>query len=150
MNYRLMFTINAVILAVFGVLLMLVPEAVLVQFGGEVYVITVFIARFFGSALLLGGLLLWVLKDAIAAKMQKNIAYILGAFSVGGFAMTVLGMTSIGVLRKNAWALLVVYGFFALTYGYMLFLQPKSSESKARGGSRKPKNQQPTASGLPE
>jgi hypothetical protein len=148
MSYRFMFTINAVILAVIGALFMLMPASILTQFGGEVYVITLFVARFLGSAMLMAGLLLWVLKDSATIKMQKNVAYLLLAYSIGGFAMTLLGMTTIGVLRKNGWVLLVVYGLFALVYGYMLFLQPKSSESKSRSP-RKPKNTQPTTSGLP-
>lgn len=126
-----MFTINSVVLAIFGVLLMIMPEFVLTQFGSEIYAATLFVARFMGSALLMGGLLLWFLKDA-AAKTQKNIAFILLAFSIGGFAMGVLGMTSVGIFRANGWVLLVIYGVFALAYAYALFLQPKPTESKSR------------------
>jgi hypothetical protein len=131
MSYRLMFTINAVVLAIVGVLLMIVPEPVLKQFGSEVYVATLFVVRFFGSALLLGGLFLWFLKDAAPVKMQKNIAFLLLAYSIGGFVMSVLGMTAIGILRTNGWVLLVIFGLFALVYGYMLFLQPKPAPAKS-------------------
>ncbi len=132
MSYRLMFTINAVVLAIFGILFMIMPEFVLTQFGSEVYVATLFVARFMGSAMLMGGLFLWILKDAAPVKMQKNIAFLLLAYSVGGFVMGLLGMTSIGVFRANGWVLLVIYGVFALIYAYVLFLQPKSSDAKSR------------------
>jgi peptidoglycan/LPS O-acetylase OafA/YrhL len=131
MNYRLMFTINAVALALFGGLLTLMPVFVLNQFGSEVYVSTTFVTRFMGGALLMGGLLLWFLRDT-PAKIQKSTAFVLLASSIGGFAMSIFGMTSIGVFRTNGWVLLVIFGLFALVYGYMLFLQPKPSESKSR------------------
>jgi hypothetical protein len=139
MSYRLMFTINAVILAIFGLLFMILPGFVLAQFGSEMYVATLYAARFFGGALLLGGLLLWFLKDAAPVKMQKNIAFLLLAYSIGGFVMSVLGMTSIGVFRTNGWMLLVIFGLFTLVYGYMLFLQPKPASAKS-SSPRKVKN----------
>jgi len=70
--------------------------------------------------------------------------------------MSVLGMTSIGVFRSNGWLLLVVFGLFALVYGYMLFLQPKpaparsSSPRKAKDApSSKAKEFPPTNNGQP-
>lgn len=145
MSYRLMFTINAIALAIFGGALIIMPEPVLKQFGSEVYVSTLFVTRFMGGALLMGGLLLWFLKD-IPATTQKNIAFLLLAHSIGGFAMSLLGMTSIGVLRSNGWMLLVIFGLFTLVYGYMLFLQPKQTEAKPRAP-RKTKDTQSPNSG---
>ena len=146
MSYRLMFTINAVVLAIFGVLFMIMPDLVLKQFGGELYAATQFIARFMGGAFLMGGLMLWLVKDTTPVKTQKNIAYVLLACSLGGFALSIFGMTAVGVLRFNGWVLLVIYGFFSLLYGYALFLQPKNSEAKSRSP-RKPKDTPATNSG---
>ncbi len=129
-----MFTINAVVLAVFGAVLMIMPEFILNQFGSEVYVATIYVTRFFGSALLLGGLLLWFLKET-PAKTLKTIAFLFLAFSIGGFVMSLLGMTTVGVLRSNGWVLLVIFGLFSLIYGYMIYLQPKQpkqTEAKSR------------------
>lgn len=146
MSYRTLFTVNAVLLAIFGALFMLAPQLVLTQFGTEVYVATLFVARLMGSAFLMGGFSLWVLKDIAPAKTQKNMGYFLLAYSIGGFIFSLLGMTSIGVVRSNGWVLLVIFGLFTLLYGYSLFLQPKSSESKPRA-SRKPKDDSSTNSG---
>jgi hypothetical protein len=139
MSYRMMFTINAVIMAIFGVLFMIMPEFVLTQFKSEVYVATLFVARFMGSAMLLSSIFLWLVKDSAPAKMQKNIAFLLLAYSIGGFVMSLLGMTSIGVLRANGWVLLVLFGLFSLVYGYILFLQPKPAPAKS-SSPRKPKD----------
>ena len=148
MSYRLMFIVNSVVLAVFGVLFMVMPEFVLTQFKSEIYVATLFAARFMGGALLLGGLLLWFLLD-VPAKKQKTISLLMLAYSIGGFVMSLLGMTSIGVLRANGWVLLVIFGAFVLIYGYLLFLQPKQTEAKPRAP-RKPKAAPPANSGQPE
>lgn len=148
MSYRMMFTINAVILAIFGVLLMIMPEFVLTQFKSEVYISNLFVTRLFGSALLLSGIFLWILKDAIPAKMQKNIAFLLLAYSIGGFVASLLGMTSIGILRANGWVLLVLFGLFAMVYAYILFLQPKPAPAKS-SSPRKVKDVPPANSGQP-
>jgi uncharacterized membrane protein HdeD (DUF308 family) len=143
-----MFIVNAVVLAVFGGIFMVMPDFVLSQFKSEIYVATSYAARFLGGALLMSGLLLWFMQD-VPAKKQKTIAFILLAGSVGGFVMSLLGMTSIGVLRANGWVLLVIFGLFSLIYGYMLFLQPKPSEAKTRTP-RKPKATPAANSGQPE
>jgi hypothetical protein len=143
MSYRLMFIINAIVLAIFGVAFMIMPASILAQFKSEVYIATLYVARFMGAAVLMGGLLLWFLKD-VAAKMQKNIAFVLLAYSIGGFVLSLLGMTTFGVLRANGWVLLVVFGLFSLIYGYMLFLQPKPAPAKARNPRPKGKSVLPT------
>lgn len=142
----MMFIINSIVLAAFGVLFMIMPEPAIKQFGGEIYVATLFVARFMGGAMFMGGLMLWFVKDAVPAKTQRNIAFLLLVSSLGGFALSVAGMTAIGVLRTNGWMLLVIYGFFSLLYGYALFLQPKNFESKSRAP-RKAKEVPSTNSG---
>ncbi len=143
MSYQMMFIVNAVVLALFGGAFMIMPEFVLTQFKSETYVATMYLARFMGGSLALGGLLLWFLQD-IVAKKQKIIAFLLLASSIGGFVLTLFGMTSIGVLRANGWVLLVIFGLFSLIYAYMLFLQPKPAPSKA-SAPRKPKPAAPAA-----
>ena len=137
MSYHLMFIVNAFVLTVFGGALLIVPETVLSQFQSETYVATLYAARFMGGSLLMAGLLLWFLQD-IPQKKQKLVSFFLLAASIGGFALTLFGMTSIGVLRVNGWILLVGFGLFALIYAYLLFLQPKPAPAKS-SAPRKPK-----------
>jgi len=148
MSYRMMFTINAVVLAIFGALFMIMPKLILAQFQSDVYVSIVFVMQFLGSALLLSGVFLWILKDAIPAKMQKNVAFLLLAYSIGGFVMSILGMTSTRVFHINGWVMLVLFGLFALVYSYILFLQPKPAPAKS-SSPRKPKDVPSANSGQP-
>ncbi|MFN8412585.1 MAG: hypothetical protein U0Z26_09380 [Anaerolineales bacterium] len=145
MNYRLMFTINAIAVALFGAAFVIFPDFVYQQFNAEIYVIVNYISRFFGGTLLLFAWFLWMLKDMANAKLQKTIAIVLLGYSVIGFILTIMGMSrsSIGVLRVNGWVLLVIYGLFSLVYGYMLFLQPK--EQKQRAPAKKSKDSSPSA-----
>lgn len=146
MNYRIMFSVNAIVAAVLGALLFAMPEFVLTRLGAEVYVSTQFAVRFMGGVVFLMGLLLWFLKDVAPAKMQKTVAILLLAGSVVGFILSLLGISSIHIFRSNGWTLLVLYGFFSFVYAYMLFLQPKSSDAKSRAP-RKTKEAPPANSG---
>jgi hypothetical protein len=145
MSYRLMFIINAIALALVGVVFLIAPSAVLSQFKSEIYVATLYVARLLGAVMLLSGLLLWFLKDS-ATKLAKNISFLLLAYSIGGFVMSLLGMTTFGVVRDYGWVLLVIFGLFTLLYAYILFLQPKPAPAKSRSprGSSKGKSVLPT------
>jgi hypothetical protein len=147
MSYHLMFIVNAFVLAASGGALLIAPEAVLSQFQSEIYVATLYAARFMGGSLLVGGLLLWFLQD-IPQKKQKLASFFLLAASIGGFVLSLFGMTSIGVLRANGWILLVVFGLFALIYAYLLFLQPKPAPAKS-SAPRKPKPAPASNNGQP-
>lgn len=139
MNNRLMLTINAVAIALFGAAFMLMPEWMLTQFKTENYVATVFVVRLFGGAMLLAGFFLWLLKDLANAKLQKTLAMVMFACSLVGFGMIILGMTSVGVIRANGWLLLVIHGGFALAYAYMFFLLPRMEPKQKHRSPRKPK-----------
>lgn len=133
MNYRLMFTINAIAVALVGIGLLAVPEMILTQFSAETYVSVIYICRFLGGTLLLLAVLLWMLKDLTDTQSGRNIAMVMFGSSVAGFVLAIMGMSSIGVLRTNGWMLLVAFGLFILIYGYMLFLQPREDGGSPQG-----------------
>jgi hypothetical protein len=139
MNYRLMFTINAVAVALVGAGLLILPDFILSQFNIEIYVSVIYLCRFFGGTLLLTAWFLWMLKDMANAKLQRTIAMTLLGYSVAGFVLAIMGMSreSIGVVRTNGWMMLVLYGLFILIYGYMLFLQPKEQQKRSTKKSSK-------------
>jgi hypothetical protein len=126
MNYRIMFSLNAVVVALFGLGLMIVPNLILDQFSAETYVSVIYLCRFLGGTLFLLGWFLWLVKDMEDAQVQRNIAMVLFGSSLAGFVFSIMGMSSIGVLRVNGWILLVAFGLFVLVYGYALFLQPRT------------------------
>jgi hypothetical protein len=131
MNYRLMFTINAIVAAAIGALLLAVSKSMLILFGiTDATTATVVVTRFFGGSLVAAGVLIWFLKDV--KDMQRNTAITLLAASVVGFILTLLGMVSDKVIRSNGWVLLVIYFLFALGYAYLIFGVSVSVKKKKR------------------
>jgi hypothetical protein len=120
MNYRLLSTINAVLLAVFGVAFFIMPEFALGFFDTETYTATVFLARFFGATLVLAGMFIWMSKDLAGSRAERTLAIMLLVSSVFGFILTLIGMLGADVIRANGWILLVLHILFALGYGYLI------------------------------
>jgi len=129
MSYRVMFVINALVTLLAGLGFLIVPGRLLALFGTEARVPELLLARFFGSALLTLGLLLWFAKDAADEGAQKGmgIALLVGAFC--GLVVTVIGVSpASGVIRSNGWAAIVVYVLFGLGYAYLVFLKPRAAQ----------------------
>lgn len=130
MSYKFLFVLNALVSLAFGLALLFVPATVLGIFGVvERYVSTLLVSRFFGSAMVALGSVLWFAKDADDAAIQKNIGIALLISSVLGLIVTIVGMTGDrAVIRSNGWVAIVIYVLFALGYAFMLFLKPKMRE----------------------
>jgi len=128
MSYKLIFTLNALIVALLGLGLLFVPDMVLDQFGTEAYGSTVLVARFLGLGVLALGLVLWFAKDVADEATQKRIGFSLFATSVIGLVLSLIGISSLsGVLRTNNWMLIALFGLGSLVYGFMVFLKPRMS-----------------------
>ena len=125
MNYRVILILNAIVVVLFGVFFLILPQTALDQFGTEVYVSTLLVARFLGGALLMSGIFIWFLKDVFDQTTQKSVEIALLGGSVAGFVLSLIGMTSSGVIRTNGWVLLVITVLFGLIYAFLLFLQPQ-------------------------
>ena len=120
MNYRFMFIINAIGLALFGVMFLVMPEFVLTLFDTETYAATVFVARFLGGAMIMAGVFIWLAKGLTDARTEKTMVITLLTSSIVGFVLTLIGIVSVNVIRANGWVLLVIHILFVLGYGYLL------------------------------
>src|SRR5690348_3666670 len=108
--YRILFILNAIVVALIGGLFLILPQVGLDLFETETYVPMLLLARFFGGAMLMSGVFIWFLKDLIDEATQKNVAIALLAGSVGAFVLVLIGMSSI--LRTNGWIPLVLSVLF--------------------------------------
>ncbi len=129
MSYRILFILNAIVVMLAGALFLIMPQTALSQFGVEVYVSTVLVARFFGGAMLMSGIFIWFLKDVFDQKTQKNLGMAMFAGSVGGFILSLIGTTYSSVIRTNGWILLVITVVFSMCYAFLLFLMPQTSNT---------------------
>lgn len=129
MSYRILFVIDALLAFLFGLAFLFVPERVLGLFGTtEKYASTLLLARFFGTALVALGLVLWFAKDAEdAAQRGMGIALVVGALA--GLAVTLMGTFASGaVIRSNSWVAMLIYLLAGLGSAYLVFLAPRMRE----------------------
>ncbi|NWF63935.1 MAG: hypothetical protein HXY38_06475 [Chloroflexi bacterium] len=120
MNYRLLSTINATLLAVFGAVFLVMPDFALGFFNTETYAATSFLARFFGAAMVMAGAFVWIAKDLTDARAEKTMTIMLLVSSLIGFILTLVGMVGVDVIRANGWIPLVLHILFVLGYGYLV------------------------------
>ena len=120
MNFRLLSTLNAILLAVFGAAFLVVPDLTLGFFDTETYTATSFVARFLGAALVLAGMFIWLAKDQADARNQRTMTIMLLVASIVGFILTLMGMVGADVIRINCWIPLVLHILFVLGYGYLV------------------------------
>jgi len=132
MNYRIMFIVNALVAILFGLGFLFFPARVLGLFRTEAFVSTLLLSRFFGTAMLTLGLVLWFVKDVADESVQKGIGIALLVGAVTGLLVTALGtFASNAVIRANGWLAIVVYVLFGLGYGYLLFMNRPASLTSA-------------------
>ncbi len=121
--YKLLFIINAIVVAAFGLFLLLAPATALRQFNMDRVVTVVFLARVLGAALVSLGALLWFSQSA-----EENVQKFLGMAALGG-AVLALIVTLLGVVRRviraNGWLAIILELLFILGYIFVVFLQPR-------------------------
>lgn len=129
MTYRILFVLNAIVAFLVGAAFLFVPERALGLFGTtEKYASTLLLARFFGTAMLALGLLLWFAKDAVEGVQRgMGIALIVGA--IAGLIVTLIGtLSSSAVIRSNGWIAMLIYFLAGLGFAYQVFLRPRTAE----------------------
>jgi len=129
MSYKVLFVLNAFVAVVVGIAFLSVPEMILLQLGVfEQYAATMWASRFFGSAMLALGLVLWFAKDA-EERVQKGMSWGMFVSTLAGLVLTIFAsLSATAVLRQNTWIPLVLYVLFGLGYAFVLFLKPKMKE----------------------
>jgi hypothetical protein len=129
MSYKVMFFLTAIVAFVLGLVFLIKPDTALPFLGiTETYAATMWAARFFGSAMLALGLILWFAKDA-DERAQTGMSWALLISVVVGLIVTIAASASgTRVIRQNAWMPMVVYVLFGLGCAFMIFLKPKMKE----------------------
>jgi hypothetical protein len=130
MTFRTLLIIKAVVCLVFGVTLLLAPGVLLGLLGAELNDGGTFTAREYGAALIGSLLLTWFAKDVKAADARGAILLDLLVYDAIGVVVTFLAVLS-GVLNVLAWAIVVVYLFFAVGSAYLLLKERPFQQGRA-------------------
>ena len=130
MTFRTLLIIKAVVCLVFGLFLLLAPGALLNLLGATLNDGGTFTAREYGAAVIGTLLLTWFAKDVKAADARGAILLDLLVYDAIGVVITSLVVLS-GVLNVLAWSIVVVYLFFTVGSGYLLFKERPFQQAHA-------------------
>jgi hypothetical protein len=110
----------------FGIGFLFAPARVLSMYGVAAAPTVVLMARFFGSALVQLGLVLYLIRDVSDPTTRRGV--VLGSF-LGSLAGFVVSLTAQfwGLLNNLGWSSVAIYGVLLLGYGSFVFGRPPST-----------------------
>jgi hypothetical protein len=126
MKLGILFTVNAVIAAVFGCAFIVAPVQLLLFYGVGVTPGTVVVSRLFGAALFGYGSLTWQVRVAAPSDALRAIVLSLFVADGIGFFASLQGVLS-GAVNAMGWSTVVLYGALCAAFGYFLFAKPAGS-----------------------
>lgn len=125
MKLNTLMVANALIAAVFGVGIILVPGQIVSAYGLEVAPQLEYVTRLFGAALLASGFLTWAARNATDSDTRRAILFALFVGDGVGFIVSLIGQLG-GVTNALGWTTVLIYFLLALGFGYFL-AQPKAT-----------------------
>src|SRR4030043_1171745 len=123
MNLKTLMILKAIVCLSLGGLLLLAPSFGFSLFGATVTDDGTFPAREYGAALIGTLLLTWFARNAGESQARRAIILDLFIYDAIGVVITIIATLS-GVLNWLGWAVVVLYLFFAVGYGYFWFQKP--------------------------
>lgn len=120
MKLGLLFTLNAVIAAAFGIAFIVVPRPLLEAYGVTLTPGTAVVSRLFGAALVGYGVLTWQVRAAASSETLRAVVLALFVGDVLGFVLSLQGMLK-GAINALGWSTVVIYGLLAAGFGYFAF-----------------------------
>jgi hypothetical protein len=110
----------------FGLGFLFAPARVLSLYGVAADPAVVLMARFFGSALVQLGLVLYLIRDVSDPVTRRGV--VLGSF-LGSLAGFVVSLTAQfwGLTNSFGWSTVAIYGVLLLGYGSFVFGRPPAT-----------------------
>ncbi len=124
MKFQTMMVIKAVVALVLGVPIVLVPALLYSMLGVSLGPGSVFPAREYGAAMLGVVMICWFGRYVPAGPMRWAIALGLCVYDALGFVISLVAVLT-GDLNSLGWAVVVLYLFLALGFGYFLIKSPE-------------------------
>jgi hypothetical protein len=124
MNLKNLMIIKALVCLVFGILLLAIPDMLLSIFGVTLSDGGMFTAREYGAALFGNLFLCWFARNAAHSDARRAIILALFVYDLIAFVMTAITVI-LGILNPLGWAIVFIYLFFTLGFGYFLVNPPE-------------------------
>ena len=123
MKLSTLLVINAIIALVYGLGFLLVPTTLLSSYGMTPGPTEALMAQFFGTTLILAGLVMWLMRNVADAAAQRAIVLAFLIADVIGFIIALSGMLS-GVMNGVGWSAVIIYLLLAIGYATFQFKKP--------------------------
>lgn len=123
MNLRLWCIVSTVVAGVFGLALVVVPEAVLTTYGVPTDAGLLYVGQQLGACFLGVAVLTWFTKDSPAS--EARTAVFRGLFVLNGVAFAVSLLAQLkGVMNAVGWSAVAIYLLLGLGWTYFLRAKP--------------------------
>lgn len=126
MKLKIILVINAIVVAVFGIALVLIPAQLLSLYGITVDTPLKYMAQLFGAALIGFAVLTWSARNSSDSGACRAIILALFVTAAIGCIVAVLGALA-GFMNPLSWSTVAIYLFFAAVFGYFQFVRPTTS-----------------------
>lgn len=120
MNFKSFMTFNSLILVIFGLGFILMPATMIATYGGQLSPLGLQIAQLLGAAFLGFGILRWTARNEKSSVLLSSLVLAALVEDAIGFVI-VLKAQLAGLTNSLGWSNVLLYGFFALGYGYFHF-----------------------------
>jgi hypothetical protein len=122
MNLRTLIIISAVIALLYGLGLVFMPVTLLSMYGFGTGASEKLLSQFFGSELLVLGVLAWLSKDSTGGSVRPLVTGNVIGNTVGTIA-ALMGVLN-GTMNAVGWSAVGIYLFLTLGFGYFQFMAP--------------------------
>jgi hypothetical protein len=126
MKLTTLFTVYAVVSAIFGLAFVFAPVASVAPYGITLSPAGIPTARLFGASLFEFALLAWFVRKSGDSEARKAIILALFVGEAIGFVVALLTQLS-GVANALGWSTVAIYLSFAVGFGYFQFIKPSTA-----------------------
>lgn len=125
MSFKSLMIIKAIVCLTFGILLLAIPDMLISIFGATLSAGGMFTAREYASALFGNFFLCWFARNSEESNPRRAIILALFVYDLIAFVMTTITVIS-GLLNPLGWAIVLIYLFFSIGFGYFLVKPPEA------------------------
>ncbi len=131
MKLQTVMMIKAVVALVLGLLLLLAPTFGLSIFGADVTGVGTLPAQEYAAAMLGIALMTWFARNAAESQARRAIVLNLFIYDAISVVITIIAISK-NYFNPLGWGILVIYLFFAVTFGIHWFAKPTPVAQTAR------------------
>ena len=125
MKVSTLFTINAIVAVVFGLLFVLAPALTLSLYGITSNEPLSYVGQLFGASLLSFAVITWLARNTAASPARNAIVLALFIGDAIGFVVSLIAQMK-GFANALGWSTVAIYLLLALGFGYLQFMSKES------------------------